>query len=246
LSNKSKIKAVFFDLGNTLVTDDDFMKNESLKLDQELLKSIGYNFSIEKIKKAHKKAVEYTQTKYRGNSKVHEKGFFMSVMYRFLGLKISRKIINELYEKFQEKHHSSFQLLPNAIEILSFLKNNDCKLVIISNGSTDGVNTIIDNLELRTYFDLIVISEDVGKEKSTTIPIKIALEKLKLKPDEAVMVGDRIDEDILGAKKLRMITVKYNYGVWKDLNYSNENVEPDFIINDLMELKEILHGLDNR
>jgi len=246
LSNREKIKAVFFDLGNTLVTEDDFLKNEAPRLDQKLLKSIGHDIPLGDMKKSIRKTNDYLNSKFRGDSKIYEKGFFLFVMCRFLGLNVDREVAEKLGEKFIEKHFESFKLLPNAIEILSFLKDKDYKLVIISNGSIDGVNKVIDKFDLRKYFDLIIISEEVGREKSTTIPIKLALEKSGLTVDEALMIGDRIDEDILGAKKLGMIAVKYNYGIWKDSNYSGEDVKSDFVINDLLELKEILHELDNR
>jgi len=241
--HKPRIKAVFFDIGNTLVTSDDFMQNKALGVNQELLKSIGHNFSTKELKEAHRKAVEYTTIKYRGSSKVHEKGLFMSVMCKFLGLDIGREVINKLHEEFQKRRLESYKLRPHTKTILSFLKNK-YKLAIISNGSIDGINRVIDMFDLRKYFDLIIISEEIGKEKSTTIPIKVALDKLGLKPDEVIMIGDRIDEDVLGAKKLGMISIHHNYGLWKDVNYSGEDVKPDFIINKLSELRDIIEKLE--
>ncbi|MBD3155383.1 MAG: HAD-IA family hydrolase [Candidatus Aenigmarchaeota archaeon] len=240
-----RIKGVFFDVGNTLVSSDKFMKNEALKLNQKLLQSIGYDFSLEELKKAEKKAVEYTATKYRGSPKVHEKGEFLSVMCKFLGLDVDRKTINKLDEKFKKTRLENYELRPHVKTILSSLKKK-YKLAIISNGSIDGINHVIDIFDLRGYFNLIIISEEVGKQKCTSVPIKIALEKLGLKPKEAVMIGDRIDEDILGAKKLGMISVKYNYGTWKNKNYSGEEIKPDYVIDDLLELEKILGGLDTR
>ncbi len=238
-----KIKAIFFDLGNTLATSNDFMQNKALGVNQELLQSIGHSFSLEELKKAHKKAVEYTSTKYRGNSKVYEKGLFTWIMCKFLGLDIDRKVADKMEEEFQRRRLKSYKLRPHAKTILSSFKKK-YKLAIISNGGVEGINHVINKFDLRKYFDLIIISEEVGKQKCTTIPIKIALDKLDLKPEEVVMIGDRTDEDVLGAKKLGMVAVKYNYGAWKDVNYSDENVKPDFIIDDLLELNDILGKLN--
>jgi len=243
MKQNKRIKAVFFDLGNTLVSSNEFMENKALKANQKLLQSISHNFSLEELKKAHEKAVEYTSTKYRGTPKVHEKGLFMSIMYRFLDLNIDRKVINKLHEKFREERLKSYKLRPHAKTVLSSLKNK-YKLALISNGSIDGIDHVIDMFDLRKYFDLIIISEEIGKQKCTSITIKIALEKLELKSNEALMIGDRIDEDILGAKKLRMIAVKYNYGAWKDKNYSGEDIKPDYVIDNLLELRKILGELN--
>ena len=239
-----KIKAVFFDLGNTLVTADDFRKNEASRLDQELLRSAGYDVSLEEVEQARKKADEYIQTEYRGNAKIHKRGFYLFVICKFLGLDMDRKMIDELHKKFREKYFKSIRLIPNVKDILSFLKGKGYKLAIISNGSVEGVNKIVDDLKLREYFDLVVASEELGKQKCTTVPLKVALDKLGLKPEEVLMIGDRTDEDILGAKKLGMIAVKHDYGLWKDVNYSGEDVKPDFVINDLLELKDILDEIN--
>ena len=157
---------------------------------------------------------------------------------------MDRKTIDELHKKFREKYFKSIRLIPNVKDILSFLKGKGYKLAIISNGSVEGVNKIVDDLKLREYFDLVVASEELGKQKCTTVPLKVALDKLGLKPEEVLMIGDRTDEDILGAKKLGMIAVKHDYGLWKDVNYSGEDVKPDFVINDLLELKDILDEIN--
>ena len=246
LKNSRRINAVFFDLGNTLVTGDEFLEEDALKLNQKLFKSIGYDFSIEELRMANKRATDYTQKKYRGNPKIHGRGVFLSAMCKFLHLNIDKELIERMDREFRKKYHASFKLVKHAKEILSYLKNNGFILVLISNGSTEGVNEIIDNVGLRPYFDLIIISEEIGKQKCTTVPIKVALERLGLRPEEVVMVGDRLDEDIIGAKRLGMVAIKHDYGKWKDVNYSGEDVKPDFVIRDLLELRKILETLENR
>ncbi|NCS71591.1 MAG: hypothetical protein GW780_05545, partial [Candidatus Aenigmarchaeota archaeon] len=56
MKQNKRIKAVFFDLGNTLVSSNEFMENKALKANQKLLQSISHNFSLEELKKAHEKA----------------------------------------------------------------------------------------------------------------------------------------------------------------------------------------------
>jgi FMN phosphatase YigB (HAD superfamily) len=61
---------------------------------------------------------------------------------------------------------------------------------------------------LRKYFDVIVISEELGYEKSKLIPFIYALKKLRAKPTEVLMIGDDEYEDIIPAKKLGILTIK--------------------------------------
>jgi len=171
---------------------------------------------------------------------MHKHGMFLKTMCHMLGKEIDDKTAEEKDWMVWNYIIERTELMPNAIEILDYLKSKRMKTAIISNGNDDRANAIIDRFGLRKYFDLVVISENVGGEKSTTIPFKVALEKLNLNPKEAIMVGDRIDEDVLGAKRIGIKAVKFNWGPWKDTNYEKEKIEPDFVIDDLIQLKDIL------
>jgi putative hydrolase of the HAD superfamily len=56
-------------------------------------------------------------------------------------------------------------------------------------------------------FDVVVAYEDTGKRKPSEEPFRVALKKLKVKPEEAVMVGDWYERDVEGAKAIGMKAV---------------------------------------
>ena len=91
-------------------------------------------------------------------------------------------------------------------------------------------------LGLQHYFDAVVTFDDSGVKKPDPKPFLTALDRLKLKPDEAVMIGDWAERDMVGAKKVGLKTVFARYG---DLQNA-QNVEADYEIDDIQELLGIV------
>jgi putative hydrolase of the HAD superfamily len=87
---------------------------------------------------------------------------------------------------------------PEAVEVLESLKD-DYKLILIAD-CDKSFQQILDKFELRKYFSEMVLSYENGLLKSNPEMFKIALKKLKLKPEECLMVGDSIESDIRGAE----------------------------------------------
>ena len=67
----------------------------------------------------------------------------------------------------------------------------------------------------------------------------MALKKAECEPGEAVMVGDRLDNDIVPAKKLGMKTVwvRPGYAIYQSIN--DEDERPDYIVDTIDELIEM-------
>lgn len=89
---------------------------------------------------------------------------------------------------------------PETIEVLEKLKGK-YKLVLISNTDCFSVESVMDKFKLKDYFDVIVLSYEVGMLKSDPKMFDIALKKLKLKKEDVIMVGDSVESDIAGANK---------------------------------------------
>ena len=60
---------------------------------------------------------------------------------------------------------------------------------------------------IRKYFDILILSAEEGVAKPDPEIFRRALERAGCEPDEAVMIGDRLDNDIIPAAKLGMKTV---------------------------------------
>lgn len=102
------------------------------------------------------------------------------------------------YYAFSETQWSP---MPGVHETLHQLRAEGFRLAIISNASDDGnVQRLIDQADLRSYFDPIIVSAAVGLRKPNPKIFDRVLGPWDLKPAECVMIGDTLGADILGAQ----------------------------------------------
>lgn len=132
----------------------------------------------------------------------------------------------------------SEKLYPDVKEVLKVLSQK-YKLGIIANQSA-GTQERIDNWEIGKYFDAVVASAEAGVSKPDLKIFEIAFEAAGCKPFEAVMIGDRLDNDIVPAKKLGMKTVWVRQGFAKYKSITDESEKPDYIIEAIESILDIL------
>ena len=157
--------------------------------------------------------------------------------YSFLKEQIEEKMIPNLIKiflKYYEKNCTNkTTLYPNIKEILIFLKKKKVKICICTNKKQYLADKIIKNLNLKSYFDLVVGSQKFLKLKPHPELLKKCLDNLKVNPNETIFVGDSMN-DIIPANEIGVSSffVKYGYGKLE----KSEN-KPDVQIKDIIELK---------
>lgn len=132
------------------------------------------------------------------------------------------------WDKSLEKLYSDTN---RVLEILS----KKYKLGVIANQSL-GTKERLDIWNIGKYFDVVVASAEAGCSKPDLKIFNLALEQAGCKPNEAVMIGDRIDNDIIPAKQLGMKTVWVRQGFAKYQSVDNDNEQPDYIIETISEI----------
>ena len=123
---------------------------------------------------------------------------------------------------------------PDACDTLTELKARGYRLGIIAN-QNPGLEKRLEDWGLRQYFDVIVSSAEIGYAKPEREIFEKAFEMAGCMAEESVMVGDRLDNDMLPAKEIGMKTVWMKSGLAK---YQTSEIA-DFQIQSLGELKEI-------
>lgn len=102
-----------------------------------------------------------------------------------------------------------YHLEEDAIPTLEALRRRGYHLGLISNAGDDtDVQTLIDQHGLRPFFEVILVSAAVGIRKPHPRIFKQALDHWDCAPDQAVMVGDTLGADVLGAHNAGMT------GIW--------------------------------
>ena len=113
------------------------------------------------------------------------------------------------------------------------------KIGVIANQSL-GTSERLENLGVRKYLDLIIASAEEGVSKPDRRIFDIALERSRCRPENAVMIGDRIDNDIVPAKQLGMKTIWVKQGFGSLWNITDESEKADIEINNLSDILKYL------
>ena len=130
------------------------------------------------------------------------------------------------------------KLYPDTKMILEILSKK-YKLGVIANQSL-GTKERLDNWNIGKCFDVVVASAEAGCAKPDLKIFNLALEQAGCKPNDAVMIGDRLDNDIVPAKQIGMKTVWVRQGFAKYQIICNESEQPDFIIDSISDILDIL------
>ena len=129
---------------------------------------------------------------------------------------------------------------PEAEECLRELGKR-YKIGIIAN-QNPGSRERLEKMGLLKYIDIVIASAEEGVAKSDLRIFKAALSRAACKPEEAVMVGDRVDNDIIPAKNLGMKTVWIKQGFGKYYKPNSAEDKPDWTINTLNEVTDLFLG----
>lgn len=126
----------------------------------------------------------------------------------------------------------------DAEEILKYLCNRGYKIGIIANQSL-GTAQRLEKWGLLKYIDVVAASAELGVAKPDRTIFDRALEMAGCTAGEAVMIGDRLDNDISPAKKLGMKTIWIRQGFAIYQNPQLADCQPDYMVDNLSELKDI-------
>ena len=110
------------------------------------------------------------------------------------------ELANALGEGYIKTSPYQTKLFPKAIETLSALQKEGFALHIITNGFKEVQYTKLEKSGIINFFNIILCSEEVGKNKPARIVFEQALQRARAKPNECIMIGDDYEADIKGAQ----------------------------------------------
>lgn len=130
-------------------------------------------------------------------------------------------------------HKEDEFLYPDAAVCLQKL-HNAFKIGIIANQSL-GSEERLKKFGLREYIDLVIASAEEGVAKPDVRIFEIALERAGCPAEEAAMIGDRLDNDIVPANKIGMHTIWIRQGNWKYASPVSDLEQPEMAFDNLTE-----------
>jgi putative hydrolase of the HAD superfamily len=132
----------------------------------------------------------------------------------------------------------SWQLFDDVEPCLHLLRSAGIMLAAVTNAAGLYQRGKLAAVGLVDAFDVVIIAEEVGVAKPDAEIFQLTCRQLRITPQQAVHVGDRLDVDALGAARAGLT------GVWLDRSYSGQPTPAGVhVINDLTVLPDLIAAL---
>ena len=135
---------------------------------------------------------------------------------------------------------SEIQLIEGAREFIKTIKSRGHSCYIVSNGTRELVEKIVDFCQLRHYMDYITIGGEYGQPKPSPDPYLETIKKYNMPNDNFVIFEDS-KPGLFSARQsnvLRVVGVETNYNTHKLIQYG-----ADITIKNYTQIDEILYRI---
>ncbi len=213
MSSNGRFKAVLFDLGGTLIKTLDVPK-----IFRRILEAHEVKVSSDKIAEAHS---------------ANQKEFDVEEMVRFgqafwvkWNLKILERLGIQSRKEFLARkidelwwEYSGLEVYPDVLETLTQLRIKEIKMGIVTNAFERDFKNILEKVDLADYFDVVVGVDACNKAKPDGEIFLYAVNRLNVRPEETIFVGDSVKHDYEGAKKagLKPLLINRNEKAFADV-----------------------------
>jgi len=221
------INAVLFDLHGTLITGDVSeeveTKDEGLSL---LLRQAGYEVYYQEVQAARHFVmfIDYP----RGRASTPQE-YYCKVLER-LQIPVNSKLVEKMVEKAAELE--KIKLYPDVIPTINALKARRIKTAIVTTIPSWRFTPTLEKAHIK--IDFICTAREANAVKPNPRIYLTALNKLGVKPNQALTVGDDLATDVLPPKKLGM------KAVWLCRSGKPKQGQADYVISSLTELLDLI------
>lgn len=226
------IRAVIFDLDNTLV---DFMGMKRQAVDAAIgaMMDAGMKLTHEQIKNNIDKI--YTE------QGIEYQKVFDQLLQESLGY-VDFRILSAGIIAYRRAREAALKPYPHVTATLMKLVKSNIKLAVVSDAPAREAWLRLCYMNFHHIFDVVVTFDDTGERKPGPKPFQMALSKLNVQANEAIMIGDWAERDMVGAKNVGMITAFAQYG---DV-FGTQEAQSDYVLKDIKQLLEILDKHNTR
>ncbi len=213
LIDAGRLKGIGFDLFNTLITAHPDAVSEAVMRLINSLQQQGFSFQENEFKKAYREtAIAIIQETRKDGKETHNR-FWISGALQILGYDLGPEdpriatALEAYFSAFMDYCH----LIPGTIEMLKRL-TNAYSLGLLSNFThSPAARQLIDALSLRPFFDIILISGELGYRKPHPFVFERLIEEFGMETNEILYVGDDPEPDVNGALRAGIQAVWFTY-----------------------------------
>lgn len=166
-----KYKAFLFDLNGTMINDMPY----HVKAWHRILNELGADISYERTKQeCYGKNQELLERIFPGRFTEQEKN----------------RISLEKEKQYQEEFRPQLRLIEGLDELLKKANKEGIRMAIGSAAITYNIDFVIDGLNIRKYFDVIVSADDVRHSKPDPETYLECAKRLGMQPEECLVFED--------------------------------------------------------
>jgi len=246
---KHTTKAVLFDLGGTLIYFDGNWVDVAEAANRGLLQHLqlqGMQLDAQRFLDEFRKRLEEYYLQREMEFIEYTTAHVLRTLLADLGYpgvtpEMTAPALKQLYAVSQ----AHWKLEEDALLTLEKLRSAGYRMGVISNAADDAdVQTLVDNAGIRGYLDFVLSSAACGIRKPNPRIFEVGLEHWGLAPGEAVVVGDTLGADILGARNAEIYSIWITRRADKPANRDHAGtIQPDGQIETLAELPDRLDSI---
>lgn len=216
------ISWIFFDVGETLV-DESKPIRESIRQFVDNAATLGYQIEPHIVEQ----------------SLIHYHGLFSTFPMR----QVMEQLVPSEADRLEIRKGMAYRKdwdepFPDAVGILEQLSRH-YKLGIIANQSA-GTAARLEQYGMLKYLSVVCSSAEEGLSKPDIRLYERALTEAQCKAEHAVMIGDRIDNDVIPAKRVGMQAIWVRQGLARHQPIPLDHTAPDIVVDRLGEIIKYL------
>ncbi len=163
------------------------------------------------------------------------RAYRFSRAFELVGLPVDEDFL-DLTVDFMDYYTHELETFPGACEVLRELDKR-YPLGLITNGPVGPQWEKIDKFRLSEIFEVILVSGQLGISKPDPRIFDVALEGLRVAPEDAIMVGNSLEHDHQGAINAGIRFVWANH-LGRELPEGWPR--PDYVVGSFSELRDLL------
>lgn len=191
------IKAVVFDLDNTLYDYDTCDKFAMFELKRYCMDL--FQIGEDEFAQKYSLAKEITKKRLGTVAASHNRMLYAQTFLELQNEKPASHAL-ELYDIYWDAMLSHMKPYRYVRPLFGQLADRGIKIAVLTDLTVHIQHRKIQKLAIDGYVDVLVTSEEAGKEKPDPAMFELLTEKLNLRAHQLLMIGDDLKKDIAGAK----------------------------------------------
>lgn len=243
------IRGIIFDLGLTLLN---FTGDEKEAIEQGKKEILAYlqqsalNIEDDKFLEAFSTQLDRSfRLRLEDHVERPTEIIFQNVMTDLGYPDLLSDFVSQAMQSYYAPSEDHWVLMSETKEVLDSLQGEGFRLALLSNaGNEQNVRRLIKKANIEHYFEVILVSAHEGMRKPDQSLYQKIIELWNLSAEQIAMIGDSLEQDIVGAKQAGMCTIWLMENVNTTENHRlAENIEPDHIAGRLGDIPDLIKTL---